>query len=331
MSARKGLRILISSAGRRVELIRCFRGDAESLGLDLTVVAADHNPNWSAACRTADTARAVPRCSDPDFIPALLSICEREKTDLLVPTIDTELLPISNAIEAFAKIGTRAVVSKPSVVAMARDKLATHQFFEAIGIGAPRTVTLAALFAGPDCLKYPVILKPRDGSSASGICLAKDINAVRSFGLDVKRYIAQERLEGREYTVNLFFGPSGALRCSVPHWRAETRAGEVSKAVTERLPCLMATAQRLGNNLVGGRGPMCFQAFVSQEGRAVAFELNARFGGGYPLAHAAGARFTQWLLEEAVGIPPSNDHPWQDRLVMLRYDAAVLFASKDKE
>jgi carbamoyl-phosphate synthase large subunit len=53
------------------------------------------------------------------------------------------------------------------------------------------------------------------------------------------------------------------------------------------------------------------------------FEINARFGGGYPLAHHAGATFARWLLEEAVGLEPTCHNDWRDGVRMLRYDAAL--------
>jgi carbamoyl-phosphate synthase large subunit len=52
-------------------------------------------------------------------------------------------------------------------------------------------------------------------------------------------------------------------------------------------------------------------------------EINARFGGGYPLAHRAGAPFTQWLLEEATDRSSSAHDDWRPGVTMLRYDEAI--------
>ena len=135
-------------------------------------------------------------------------------------------------------------------------------------------------------------------------------------------YLAQELIDGREFTVNLFFNQAGMLRSAVPHCRQEIRAGEVSKGTTEHQPELMKLALRLGFALRGACGPLCFQAMVPKEGQARIFEINARFGGGFPLAHAAGAKHTQWLLEEAAGLPTTATDQWEEGVTMLRYDAA---------
>src|SRR6185503_7690674 len=106
--------------------------------------------------------------------------------------------------------------------------------------------------------------------------------------------IVQELLEGPEYTVNTFCDSGGAFRCAVPHLRIEVRGGEVSKGRTERRADLTGIAEQIAT-LPGARGVFCFQAIVTERGPVV-FEINARFGGGYPLAHRAGAKFTKWLL-----------------------------------
>ncbi|MGH6915422.1 MAG: ATP-grasp domain-containing protein, partial [Geminicoccales bacterium] len=74
--------VLFSSAGRRVALMRCFRADAAALGIELSVLATDMDPAWSAACQEADACFPVPACHAPDFIEALLEICKRWEVDL---------------------------------------------------------------------------------------------------------------------------------------------------------------------------------------------------------------------------------------------------------
>ena len=95
----RSLTVLFSSAGRRVELMNGFRRDAAALGLDLRVLATDMRPSFSAACQMADASLAVPSCRSPAFIGCMLEIVLEEKVDLIVPTIDTELL-------AYAEPGT---------------------------------------------------------------------------------------------------------------------------------------------------------------------------------------------------------------------------------
>jgi carbamoyl-phosphate synthase large subunit len=75
--------------------------------------------------------------------------------------------------------------------------------------------------------------------------------------------------------------------------------------------------------LPGAYGPLNIQCFMEESGTIRIIEINARFGGGYPLAHRAGGRFTDWLLDEMEGKRISSFDDWTDDLAMLRYDEAV--------
>src|ERR1051325_9703895 len=86
---------------------------------------------------------------------------------------------------------------------------------------------------------------------------------------------------------------------------------------------LMELACGLAEALPGGYGPLDLQCFLTASGEVRVIEINARFGGGYPLAHRAGARFTDWLLQEIAGESLPYYGSWTDDLAMLRYDEAV--------
>ena len=316
--------VLFSSAGRRVELIHCFRQAAAELNVPLRTIAVDIDPAMSSACRAADESVAVPRCLAPEFVPSLLRICERRRVDLVVPTIDTELEILAAHRDQFCRIGTRISVPSLEITRVARNKAATASFLAAAGIQTPRTGTIDELLQAPDSWRWPVILKPLGGSSSLGLVVAPTLAAAEYAQIDRNDYVAQELWRGAEYTVNCFFDAGGTMRCAVPHRRYEMRAGEVSKGITQRLPILSAFSEALGKALHGQAfGALCFQAIVRESGEAAVFEINARFGGGYPLAHRAGANFARWLLEETSAVPSSATNEWREGVIMLRYDAAV--------
>lgn len=328
LRTRRRLRMLISSAGRRVSLLRCFRAEAASLGIALEVFATDLKPEWSAACLEADQALAVPPAGSDAFIPFMLRICERERIGLVVPTIDTELLAFSHAREAFLAIGTSVAISDPALVEMARDKFATATFLAAAGVPTPTTATveqvLDAARAGGNGRdwRWPSLAKPRNGSSSRGIRVVGDASEMARIAAN-EPYIVQEILQGREFTVNLYFDREGTLRAVVPHERLQVRAGEVEKGATSRDPTMCSLGWQLGAALTGATGVLCFQAFLSDTGTGSVFEINARFGGGYPLVHWAGAPFARWLLEQTIGLESSANDEWRADALMLRFDDAV--------
>ena len=322
--------ILFSSAGRRVELMNCFREAAAALGCDAKILAVDARPQLSSACHTADASFTVPLCSSDSFIPAVREICARERVDLLIPTIDPELAPFAKARADFAAAGTQVSISNPGVIAIARDKLETSRFFKRAGCHAPQTALLRDVLAQGSAWQFPVIAKPIDGSSSAGFQVVPSLFALRELRTNPDRTVVQSQILGAEYTVNLFFDDTG-LRCAIPHRRIETRAGEVAKARTERVAALISAARQVGNAVAGeALGPLCFQAIVPENGVPHLIELNARFGGGYPLAQRAGANFARWILEAHLGRPSTASDQWQEDITMLRYDAAFFLPNAHK-
>lgn len=305
-----------------MQLIECFRASGRELGIPLRVLAADCNPERSAACAAADKAFAVPRCTDREFVPVMLDICSKEEVGLVVPTIDTELETFAREHKLFASIGTNVSISSSEVVRICRNKLETSRFLRGIGISTPDSAGLAEVLEEDAGLRFPLILKPVGGSSSVGIRVVNSPEELKGHQEQRGAYMAQELWTGAEYTVNCFFDHEG-LRCAVPHRRIEVRGGEVSKGLTERVPTLETMAAALGRAWHGKAfGALCFQAVVNARGEAAVFEINARFGGGYPLAHQAGAVFAQWLIESLSGVGSSAHNRWAENVLMLRYDAA---------
>ena len=78
----------------------------------------------------------------------------------------------------------------------------------------------------------------------------------------------------------------------------------------------------------GAYGALNVQVFVAgdvhEPASLAVIEINARYGGGFPLSLEAGADFPRWMLEELLGLPTTaSPDDWRSGLVMLRYDAAV--------
>jgi carbamoyl-phosphate synthase large subunit len=321
-SMSNSLTVLVTSAGRRHHLIETFRSDASELGLALTVVAVDSRPELSAACKSADFCAAVPRCTSPDYPHVLADLCAQYGATVLVPTIDTELLALAEARASFQSRGVSVVISTPFAIRVARDKLLTASTLLAAGVPTPMTIPLTEAIAREDCLEGPVILKPVDGSNSIGIIRLANLSGVRALDVDPGSYVAQQLCEGPEFTVNCYVSRQDEVLAAVPHRRLEVRGGEVSKARTERRADLIDQAARIVAAIPGLQGPFCFQAIVGHDGPRI-IEVNARFGGGYPIAHAAGAHFGRWIMEEHLQRRPIAAPAWEDGVLMLRYDSAV--------
>lgn len=313
----KPFTVLISSAGRRVALLRAFRDAVRPLSG--RVIASDASP-LSAAAHLADARFVVPRCTSPEFVDFMLDLCQREGVRLLVPTIDPELLVYAEHRERFAAIGTRVLVSSKQVVEIGANKDLTARWLTENGLPAPRTCSVDQAL---DTLPLPFVVKPVAGSASIGVRNIRSADELWVATRDGK-YIAQEIAPGDEYTVDVLLSRDGDFIDAVPRRRIEVRAGEVSKGITARVPELESLARDLALKLPGAQGVINFQAFFDPASRhAKIIEINPRFGGGYPLAHHAGANFVRWVVEETAGLDAAPITKWREGVLMLRYDDAV--------
>lgn len=317
------MNLLISSCGRRVQLIECFRRAAAELQLELMVTGCDADPARSAAAQKADALAVMPKCTSELFIPEMLAFCERKRINLVIPTIDPELPALAGHYGEFRRLNCEVAISSLPVVLMAGDKLAASEWLRDNGIPTPGTWAMAVARENSRTLGFPVMIKPVAGSGSVGVRYAE--TAVELYDVPAPRhFVVQSYINGREYTLNLYFSlADGMLRCAIFHLRLETRGGEVSKGVTVRHPGLAAIARKIGSALHGARGCICVQVIEQADGQLFVTDINARFGGGYPLADFAGAKFSRWLLEELAGLPCTANDNWKENVTMLRYDTAV--------
>lgn len=326
---RRDVRVLFTSAGRRIELIEAFTRAAKSLGLKPIWHTTDVERDIAAGF-VADCKHHVPKITSRDYIPALLRIVRREKIDLLIPLIDSDLPKLARAREAFARAKCGALISSEKIVRTCRDKMRTFKFLSEHGIDTPQTWTPEEL-GHRRRHRFPYFLKPKFGSASKGNFIVRDAETLKAFAPTVPNVIIQEFVKGVEHTLDVYTGYDGRPRCVVPRIRIEVRGGEVTKAQTVKHQGIMETGRRVAETLGGCVGLITIQLILTPAGRIRVIEVNPRFGGGVPLAIQAGANFPKWLLAEWLGRKPRIrlDH-FQDGLMMLRYHQSF-FLHKDHD
>ncbi len=323
------LRVLFTCVGRRVELLEAFRAAALRLRCGIEIHGADAT-RLSPAIHHVDKKHIVPSIASGRYIDALLRIVRTRKIDVLIPLIDSELAILSESADRFAELGCRALISAESVIRICGDKLGTHEMLVGAGIDTPKT------WRWSDVLKrkrhrFPYFMKPNAGSAAVGNYIIRNVDELTTLGRLVRDPIVQEFVDGVEHTLDVYTGFDGKPRCVVPRRRIEVRSGEVSKAVVVKDPAIMAVGRRVVETLADCQGVVTVQCMVTADGRIRVIEINARFGGGAPLAIRAGADFPKWILAELLGSKPKiNSTGFRDKMVMLRYDQSVFIPNGAK-
>ncbi len=315
------LHILFTSVGRRVALLRHFKKTFSQLHIPGRIFGVDVSAD-APALPELDDARLICRIDDPGYIDSLISLCAKERIDMLFPLIDTDLMKLSQSRQAFARAGTNAVVCDPELIDVTANKYKTHDFFISLGIDTPRVFELQN--GREDDYHYPLFMKPLDGSASKDVFKINSARELLFFREYVERPILQEYVSGHEFTLDMFYDFNGELRCIVPRRRIEVRAGEVSKSLIDMDPSVLKAGWALGRQLRGARGVINVQCIRTANDRVSFIEINPRFGGGTPLSLYAGADFPRWLMQLAHGRDPGDVRAaFKPGVYMLRFDDAV--------
>lgn len=315
------LNILITSAGRRVELVQCFQAAAHRLSLASRVIAADLSPE-SPALYFADDSRTVPPVLDYDYVPRLIEIANQARIALIVPTIDTELLALAqNKSRIERETSAKVLISDEAVVSVCRDKRRTQEFFESNGFGAPNMVSDAQIALGEVAL--PAFVKPAGGSSSVNAFPARTREELDFFVRYVPNPIVQEYVAGQEFSVDAFSDFEGNPISVVPRVRLATRSGEISRGRVVRDRQIQDQVLHLLDRL-RPTGPVTIQCIRSEDGVVRFIEINPRFGGGAPMSIKAGADSCEKLYRLLRGEQLAFDDSWRHNVLCLRFDQTVV-------
>ena len=314
------INVLILSAGRRVELIQRFRRAKEQLNIDGKIVAVDISAS-APAVHFADTYHLIPRISAPDYIDAVIDVCLKEQISLIVPTIDTELLKLSDhRQEIEERTGAKLLLSRPEVVHICRDKNNTQAFFAEHGFGVPHQLSREEIEGGN--YTFPLFIKPKDGSSSINTFKVETKEQLDFFLNYVKEPMVQEFITGTEYSVDVFCDFDSRPITIVPRVRLAVRSGEIAKGIIAKDCDIISDVTRLLDELKP-IGHITVQCMKTDKGIQY-IEINPRFGGGAPMSIDAGADSCANLYRLLSGETLDYNEDYTDGLTFVRFDSSIM-------
>ena len=319
--------ILITSAGRRGALVKCFKDTIKKMGKYCGKVVSVDASTLAAALYISDKHYIVPRIFASNYIDTLLEICSKENIKLIIPTIDTELLLLSQNKKKFGENGVIVAISDPKAVETCSDKLKTFQFFKENNIPTVDTFSYYQVDKMKN-INYPLFIKPCGGSASINVYRINNRKELDFFINYIENPVVQEYAEGQEFTLDILADLGGKVINVVPRERIEVRAGEINKGKTVKEEKLIEYGKIIVE-ILGGIGPITIQCF--KKGDEIKFiEINPRFGGGYPLSFAAGVNYPELLIRMILGekITPRLGE-FEENLIMLRWEDAV-FIKRDE-
>lgn len=313
------MNILFTSVGRRVELIQAFREAAKKINLKLMIFGTDMT-STAPALFFCDKRIIICEIKDDNYIPSLLKICATENIDAVIPTIDTDLLILSENKNKFENIGTKVFVSPEKSIKICRDKVATASFFQEIGLYAPMPCVNFEKYS----LGFPAFIKPKNGSSSINAYKINDFSELETFSKEVPDYIITPFISGKEYTVDVFCDYYGNPIYITPRLRLAVRAGEVLKTKIDLDDKIIEETKIILRNFKAC-GAITIQLIRQEKTNNDYFiEINPRFGGGAPLSMKAGANSALALLNILIGKAQCYlENVAENGAVFSRYDQSV--------
>jgi len=305
-------RVLVTGAGgpAGVAVIRRFLEDPT-----VDVLAADMDPFAAGLYLVGPDRRfLVPAGDADDFVDDVRRRCRIEGIDVVVPTVDSELLPLAEHRAAFADAGVRLAVTGVEPLRDTLDKAALAGRC-AGAVHIPRTVLLTADL-DLTTWTYPVIVKPRRGSGSRGVFTVDSAVALAQLPPD-DALMVQEYLPGEEYSLDVIADLGSRVISVVPRSRLRVDSGVSVAGRTLHDPELDDLARgvvaALGLTLVAN-----VQCRRDRDGRPALLEVNPRFPGAMPLTIHSGVDMPRLCLDAVLGRPLPESVPFRDTM-MVRF------------
>ena len=284
-----------------------------------------NSDNKSIAFKYADEKVISPLIYDDNYIPFLLDYCQTNRIDIVVSLFDIDLLMLAKHKKQFETIGTKVIVSDPSIVEICNDKWNTYEFLKNNDFHVPMSFlavneVIEKIARGE--LAYPIVVKPRYGCGSISVAIAYDEEDLRYLTKKANEDIAnsylkyesavtndkviyQECLKGQEYGADIINDLTGITQNVIIRKKLAMRSGETDIAQLVDEPNIKETLVRLGTITKHIANMDCDIFLVN--GIPYILEMNARFGGGYPFSHMAGCNLPKAIVEWAKGKEVSKE------------------------
>ncbi len=317
------MNILITSCGRRAYLIEYFKEALKKEGV-CGLVHASNATEFTPCASVADRFVKTPLIYEAGYIDFLIDYCKENDIKAVISLFDIDLPVLAKNKPRFEAEGITVVVSSPEFVEICNDKLLTCEFLKKNGIDTPRCFlspkeAKEAIASG--LISFPLVIKPRRGMGSLSMYFADNEAELDVFFKKVSRdiqksylkyeaaltdgreVIIQELAKGEEYGLDVISDINGKYVTTLVKKKIAMRAGETDSATVIDCPFLKNLGEKLAS-APGQIGVLDADVFYDKKtGSISVIEMNARFGGGYPFSHFAGADVPRaivcWLLGKA--------------------------------
>lgn len=278
------------------------------------VVGVDIDP-ISCGFLFTDAHEVISRVTDKYYLENLLKLCQKYKIDIFIPDLDEELELVAQNICAFNNIGVKVMLSDLDAIKICTDKWRTYKELNKLSIPVPKSWDLDTVKIS-SISSFPLIIKPKKGRGSQGIEIFREKSEITEESYE--NYIAQEFIEGTEYTIDVMNDFEGNYHyCSIRE-RIATDSGISIKGRTVRHDRIEQFVKK-ASTVFRFKGPTCFQCMESEDGKLGFIEINPRIAGSAALSILAGAPIIKDSIDSILGYPISTPDAYRFNVTMIRY------------
>ena len=171
------LTVLVSACGAQFMpgLAYCLKNNGER---NIRIVGVDMCSDLTIL-QMVDSYYQVTAAEDSSYIDRLLEVCRKEKVDVVLPFMSSELIPLIERKNEFESLGTKVSVSDKASVEITTNKFKFYEFLKNHNLPVPRFAVVRRaedLIPACEACGYPksaVCVKATDLSGSRGIRIVK--------------------------------------------------------------------------------------------------------------------------------------------------------------
>lgn len=303
------MNILFTSVGRRYYIIDYFKKNLDKK----TKIISINSSNHSSAKNNSNFFYTSPEIQSEKYIKFVSSIIKKHKIKLVVPLIDMDSKKLSKNISIINKLNAILISPPYKIVNIISDKYKLYKFLIKNNFCTPKTYISKNDFLTDfrkKKIKFPIMLKPRYGTSSILTIKAKNVSELNLFYKYLlkiinyqyfneknhrKKIVIQEYIEGTEYGLDLLNSigknyHSHLLKEKIKMRNGETDICKISNKNISNM-CKKISELILHNFLVD-------IDMIEMSKKFYIIDINPRIGGGYPFTHTAGFDMIKYLLKQ---------------------------------
>ena len=274
-----------------------------------------------------DAGYVVPRITEPDYIPTVIDICEKEKVDVILPFITAELPIMAANKELFERHGVKVSVASQSALDIVGNKVALSAIYGDLMPKQKVVKSTRDIFDFADEIGYPekpMCCKLPNRCGGLGFAIideekGRDLTIFNKFGMN--RYITldmlliyadacsdglilQEYEEGKDYSLCIL-ADHGKVLHSLGFEADVMSFGSAMSAKISMNDNAVKIAKEI-TEYSGLDGNACFDFILKPDGTVKLLEVNPRLSATLPFIARAGANLPYLRCKQLLGYDVAN-------------------------